>query len=115
MSEEPVEKRGAAIGARIKTSLRNRIDEIHKRQGTNDAALLEDLLKAACDYAAVRGFYERPIRVIFDEDAASHQRFLVAEKGPDIPLEVIEAALQKKASKDGAAKRPGSDGAGKRS
>lgn len=115
MTEETAEKRGSAIGARITPSLRLRIDQIHKRQGTNDAALLEDLLTAACNYASVRGFYERPVKVVFDEEAAGQQRYVLAEAPGEIPQQIAQAELKKKEGKRAAAKGGGNGGAGERS
>lgn len=118
MGEDSDEKRSVFIGGRITPSLRARLDRIHAKQGTTDAILLADSLEAICNYSESRGFFERPIRVVFDADAASHERLMVAEDtlepyakqatgAPPVTAEAVTKARRVSSDKKRQSKPPG--------
>lgn len=72
------------VSARIDHDLHRRFKHISSRFGVSDTQMITDALEALCDYALERGRYERPMKMIFDEERASYLG-MVADPPPDPP------------------------------
>lgn len=72
------------VSARIDHDLHRRCKLISTRFGVSDTQMITDALEALCDYAIEQGRYERPMKMIFDEEQATCLG-LVAEPPPDPP------------------------------
>jgi hypothetical protein len=71
----------AKINQRISPGLRARLNAIHGRHGTNDGGATEDALSAWADYVEASGGYVRPVKMIFDRDAAEALKIAAEGKG----------------------------------
>lgn len=95
---EKQSKKTSAINARISDDLRGRLSEISRRYGPNDSTMVEDALSALADCVERAGKYLRPMKMTFDEEAASLARSLAAEGqcsgGHPAPQAVATAALR---------------------
>lgn len=103
-----------SVGARIDSDLHKRFCLVSVRFGVSDTQMVTDALSALCDYALERGRYERPMKMVFDEEQANFIG-LVAEPPGAATDAVVKAALEKKVGKGGGAKGAGNAEAGARS
>lgn len=59
-----------SVAARIDIDLHRMFCLISTRFRVSDTQMIIDALEALCDYAIERGRYERPMKMIFDEEHA---------------------------------------------
>ncbi len=74
-----------SVSARIDNDLHSRVCLVSARFGVSDTQMIRDALEALCDYALTRGKYERPMRIIYDEEEAAAMG-MVAEPAAQVPL-----------------------------
>lgn len=103
-----------SISARIDNELHRTFSIVQTRFGVSETKIITDAVAALCDYAIDRGKYERPMKMIFDEEQANFMG-LVAEPPGAATDAVVQAALEKKEKKGGGAKGAGNAEAGGRS
>lgn len=107
-------QKGGYIGGRIGDQLRARLDEISRQYGPADTRMLEDALSALADYVEINRAYKRPIKMVFDSDADTYERQLVAEGKEPTPLvkTLVSRAKEVIESKEAAGGKP--SGAGRK-
>lgn len=103
-----------SVSARIDDDLHRRFSMVSARFGVSDTQMITDALEALCDYVVAAGKYERPMKMVYDQEQAGFMG-LVAEPAGALPAELAKAALLKKEAGRGAAKGAETGGAAGRS
>lgn len=74
------EKKTASIHARVRPSLKHRIQAIWDGHRVSESDLVEISLEAICTYIETEQRFRLPLVMVYDRDTAELQKMLVAEQ-----------------------------------
>lgn len=90
------EKKTASVHARIRPSLKARLQAIYEEHRVGESDLVETALDALCTYIETEQRFRRPVVVVYDRETAELQKQLAAEEaaGHTAAADAIQKRLE---------------------